>query len=357
MSSSKSSVPIDLQSRRISRRRALAFILIPSLLTFSLLIPRHQTHHISLANSHPSSTLRVLLDHISPDSTSFKQLVALSDSQRAHALAHALNEWRSGPLPPAVSVAAAVCTTRDAVDAILRGDLSQTIVIDVGAQKGYPVTTTALQRLVRVVVSVEPDPAAFPTLASLRVSKNNIFAPLNAALSEPDAHGQIILPALQLNATCSDCPVPSIPVSTVDSLILDGHLLDNVELVGNLDLVSPSHHTLPVHLLRSHTHGHESQVLGGATRLLKSGRVRNVIIEFDPNLIPSRADALVTLQHLFDARFSCTQLTFSSLTEDEKNSPVYPFFGRVAITNVTAVRFHDFVVRKRKKTDVLCSRR
>lgn len=133
-----------------------------------------------------------------------------------------------------------------------------------------------------------------------------------------------------------------------------GHTVDTLVLEGSAGLrVSPA---VPIAILKTDTQGHEAQVLAGARRVLRSGRVRNVIVEFDLSLLRTRENALATVDRLLEVGMHCVHLAFAPVSEELEDPNRWAMFGQ-PVTNVTAESFLAYVKKVGKYTDLLCASR
>ncbi|PXF43649.1 hypothetical protein BWQ96_06608 [Gracilariopsis chorda] len=212
-------------------------------------------------------------------------------------------------MPPTVLVAAAVCSRKIAVEALFRGQV--TGVIDVGAADGYPVTSLALSREAKWVLSCENSP------------KYNRLR----RLSGPGFHHINLLPG---NSRRN----PSII-----------HVLHTANITGDAGDVRKktfiSRGTISLIAIR----GKESDAfLEGAVPILPA--VNNVLLE-----ISADRNASSALHILFNAGFECAHLAFNH------KGKVHPFFGRNSINAESAGQFLQFMAKHAKFVDVLCSKR
>lgn len=270
-------------------------------------------------------------------------------------LVEALATWDEGDAPPAVVKAAAACTPRDATEAILHmlsEELRSQIVLDVGANKGWPVSSLALKYMVGVLLSIEPDSRNFRHLTRLPVPQGTIYIPVKGALSDKPGKMDMAFHSERDDFTCFNClntsrdevTTESVSVKTVDGLILDGAAGQQVD--GEL----------AVALLKTDTQGHETAVLRGANRLLKSGRVIFIIMEFDPKLLRTKENALEAMNLLFESGMHCVHLTFAMVPEQDRANGKWPEFGE-PVSRQTAERFLEFVKKEDKYTDLFCGRK
>lgn len=278
----------------------------------------------------------------------------------ADELASALGRWTMGGIPDEVMWLAAVCTPRDAADAVIRGAGG---VVDVGANKGYPVTQISLQRSVTWVLSIEPDDRNYKSLSNLQPrDKQTQFIAVRGAASSTVGQMSMKFHRKRDDFSCFHClnaskeEVFSMDVDTwtVDSLILE----ENVSK-AKTQLTTTRFHddTSSIILFKTDTQGHELEVLTGATQLLASGRVQNLLVEFDPKLLRTREQAIETIRLIFDAGLQCAHLKFAGTVPNSTvEEAVPPRFGR-AVVPETLERFVDFVTSTGRYTDLFCSHR
>lgn len=276
-------------------------------------------------------------------------------SQPYHALLSALQQWETGAAPADVVRAAATCTPRDATEAILRVHaerLRKYVVLDVGANKGYPVTRLSLQYGVGVLVSVEPDLRNFGPLSGLENGKGSRFLAVRGAVSEKKGVMKMAFHKERDDFTCFNClnvsreevSVEKVNVSTVDGLVY--------EKAGGSEIDSG----MGILLLKTDTQGHEASVLRGAKRLLGSGRVLFVIMEFDPKLFQKKENAMNAMKTLFDAGMHCVHLTFAMVDAEDRKKGLEPRFGE-SVGKDNAEGFYEFVKKTEKYTDLLCAKK
>lgn len=108
-------------------------------------------------------------------------------------------------------------------------------------------------------------------------------------------------------------------------------------------------------LLKTDTQGFEVEVLSGATRVLSSGRVENVMVEFDPKLLRQRDTALELLRILVSQYdYYCTHLAFAGRPKGA--DPLSPF-ETLPVTDANAEAFLDYVTASDGYTDLFCAKR
>lgn len=285
------------------------------------------------------------------------QLAVSSTEMRTAALSAALRSWVRDEPSSEVIAAAAACTPRDATDAVLnavafssRDGLRSFGVIDVGANKGYPVTRLGLQHRAKWVLSVEPDPRNYKVLEALPAQNGTVLAAVRGAVSDEKGTRGMAFDDARDDFTCFGCLNMSregvreenVTVHTVDGLVMDGLAGGGVDKAD-------------VALFKTDTQGHEDAVLRGAKRLLASGRVLHAIMEFDPKLLRTEK-AMAALRSLFEAGLQCLQLSVAPLKEEEKGPNTLPVFGE-PVNSRTAHSFYEFIKASDKYTDVLCARR
>lgn len=346
--------PSPKRMLRITRVRpalALVFAICASLLLLKLL-HSEQSAHLRVASTTPTG-LSVLA-------------AGWDGTDRAVEFAAALHDFRDGRVDALVRFAA-TCTPRDVADALLREEparAARVAVLDVGANGGYPVTRLGLERNIGYVLSVEPDPRNLKRLYALKPASATRYMAVHGAISDARGAVDMAFHAKRNDFTCIGClnaEKPDVHLEKVDAWTLDGLLLDD-----ELPLASVKSRTAagaqalardtPILLLKTDTQGHERQVLGGASRLLQSGRVENVMLEFDPKLLRTKDNALATARLLLDLGMRCVHLRIASVTDEEKRSLTVDqvTFGGV-ITPETVDRFYQFVLNLGKYTDLFCT--
>lgn len=270
----------------------------------------------------------------------------------AAAVASALERWTSGDLPLHLIRALGVASGRDAADAVIaaaaaerpRSSGTRSGVVDVGANKGFPVTKLGLERGVGFLLSVEPDARNFRVLESLKNEHGLNYIPVKGAAGREKKTQRMSFSKDRDDHTCFGCLDMENPgvyteevlVHTVDALLSDAGLRGR-----------------RVALLKTDTQGYEAAVLTGAARSLREHTIENVIMEYDAKLFHSRAGARTALDILFRAGMQCAPLAFAGI---EPGASVPLFDGPVSPD--TADAFWDFVVSQGGPyTDLFCSRR
>lgn len=337
---------------------------------------------------------------------------------RPSEFASALISWTNGPMPDIVVYTAAACSPYDAAKAILRvspknAKSGQNLggVVDVGANRGYLVTKLALQNNVKWILSIEPDKRNFKPLSKLQTVRNSHtnFVAVHGAASDHQGRLKMLFHKKRTDFTCASClkeNQDNVYTRFVDSWTLDGLILENQAITtarahrdyrrGEKSLLrerkTVDHgQTLSVMdsivLLKTDTQGHEREVLFGASRLFKEGRVMNLIVEFDTKLLRTRKNARSLIQFILAAGLQCTHLRFSGKTKSRSSPRKAPFessadslrtverldkdgdvnlnpvvrnsqwpFAR-ALSQANVDEFIDFVRETGKYTDLFCSKR
>lgn len=271
----------------------------------------------------------------------------------AAAVASALEGWTSGDLPLPLVRALGVASGRDAAEAVIAAAAAERPaqsgaragVVDVGANKGWPVTRLGLERGVDFVLSVEPDARNFGVLEHLQTAHGSTkYIPVKGAAGREKNTLRMSFNKDRDDHTCFGCLDESKPgIYTEDVLVhtVDG-LLDGAGIRGRR-----------VALLKTDTQGYEAAVLTGAARSLNERTIKNVIMEYDAKLFHSRAGARTALDVLFRAGMQCAPLAFAGVASGAS----VPEFGRV-VSPDTADAFWDFVVSLGGPyTDLFCSSR
>jgi FkbM family methyltransferase len=160
------------------------------------------------------------------------------------------------------------------------------LVVDVGANVGY-LTSLAAARAGAggSVISFEPHPQVFELLAS-NVARWNASGvapvdPHQVALSDRDGTAELNAgPLFHANMGLATLNEPATATEADILLPVSVQRLDN--MLGDRD----------IGLLKIDVEGHEPEVLRGATKLLDSGRIRDIIFE-DHDPYPDASTALV----------------------------------------------------------------
>lgn len=314
----------------------------------------------------------------------FQNLTAIkktTEEIRADELAATLAAWTEGKMPDSVIHQAALCTPRDATDALLRSSsiaslainnssfdtkLASRGVIDIGANGGYPVTKLALDRGTNWVMAVEPDSRNFKRLSKLSSPNNSTYyVAVFAAASDKSGPVSMTFHRKRDDFSCVSCfdeRRPEVYKHAVDAWTIDGLILSNEVLTS-----AHTHQDFPVSakfspindqivLLKTDTQGHEHKVLSGCQRLLSSGKIENAIVEFDPKLLQEKSSALATIGILLDAGMDCAHLRFAGFVGGDKNRSIATSFSQI-ISHHTVEDFVEFVNVTGKYTDLFCSKR
>lgn len=260
-------------------------------------------------------------------------------------LTEALEIWQptaGGTIPPTVIDAAARCHPADVAAVALLAYERPNIVIDVGANGGYPVTEAAVQGDARLVLAVEPDKRNIPRLRKQRRrSKVSKFVIMHGAAGATSASMRMMFSKKRNDYTCftcmderrSDVFIKTVRVRTVDGI------LKKLDFGG------------PVSFMKTDAQGFELQVLKGAKETFEEGRVEMLMVEFDPKLLRTRENTLELLRLIVDYRMQCVHLAFSG--RRRANTSV-PQFDDLPIHKDNAEAFLDFVVQNTGWTDLLC---
>jgi FkbM family methyltransferase len=164
-------------------------------------------------------------------------------------------------------------------------------VVDVGANIGYfSLLAAKLVGNSGKVVAVEAHPRNFEVL-SAAVQRNGLkqVVPVNIGLSDENGSAQIIMADQNefANRTASMVPQPGLSGPTVPV-----RRLDDCVSGWNIDVID---------LLKIDVDGFETRIVKGATQLLGSGRVRNVIMEFDDHWLSTSGSSAEELTGLLRA--------------------------------------------------------
>lgn len=288
-------------------------------------------------------------------SSALRKLSALKPGEKAVTFRKALQMWTSGPMPRAVSVLAAGCSPRDVSDAVISPSVlrkSPAVVVDIGANRGWPVTRLALSRKVPVIVSVEPDPRNFRDLAKLKKPRGSTskYLAYKGAAARSEGKQMMAFHKTRDDFSCFTCLDTSGKKKDVFQEEVNVYTVDNL-------LLSRSGITkdMPVLLLKTDTQGYEAEVLHGASRLLASGRIHYALVEFDPKLLRERAVALDVIAVLLKNNMQCTHLMFSAPNSSvpQRTAPIFPH-SPLATENMEL--FVDFVIAQGGWTDLFCAK-
>jgi FkbM family methyltransferase len=164
-------------------------------------------------------------------------------------------------------------------------------VVDVGANIGYfSLLAAKLVGNAGKVIAVEAHPRNFEVL-SAAVQRNGLkqVVPVNIGLSDENGSAQIIMADQDefANRTASMVPQPGLSGPTVPVRRLDDCISS-----WNIDVID---------LLKIDVDGFETKIIRGATKLLSSGRVRNVIMEFDDHWLSASGSSAEELTGLLQA--------------------------------------------------------
>ena len=162
--------------------------------------------------------------------------------------------------------------------------------VDVGANIGYfTLLAASLVGESGRVIAAEAHPRNFEILAAA-VERNGLkqVRPVNLGLSDENGSGQIIMADQKeyANRTASMVPQSGLTGPTIQLRTLDECLPE-----WGIDVVD---------LLKIDVDGFETKVVRGGAKSLASGRIRNVIVEFDERWLSasgSSVDELTSLLH------------------------------------------------------------
>jgi len=162
--------------------------------------------------------------------------------------------------------------------------------VDVGANIGYfTLLAASLVGEGGRVIAAEAHPRNFEILAAA-VERNGLkqVRPVNLGLSDENGSGQIIMADQKeyANRTASMVPQSGLTGPTIQLRTLDDCMAE-----WGIDVVD---------LLKIDVDGFETKVVRGGAKSLASGRIRNVIVEFDERWLSasgSSVDELTSLLH------------------------------------------------------------
>lgn len=273
--------------------------------------------------------------------------VAAASQARQLTLINALKSWVPGQeMPASIPYAAAPCPPEDAANAALSIPPmdNPNIVVDIGANGGHPVTVSALRLNARVVLAVEPDERNIQRLQRLRSRSNpntTSYVIIHGAAGatsqvmdirfhkDRDDYGGFT----SLDPKKNDVYTQQVQVKPIDEM------LDELNAKG------------PITLLKTDTQGYETQVLTGARKIFSDRRVQALLVEFDPKLLMTRANAVQLLEVIVGYGMKCVHLAFSGRTV---KSPQVPRFPHLPIFNSSIPEFYDFVLKNTGWTDLFC---
>jgi FkbM family methyltransferase len=164
-------------------------------------------------------------------------------------------------------------------------------VVDVGANIGYfSLLAASLVGKTGTVIAVEAHPGNFEILSAV-VRRNGLeqVVPVNIGLSDENGSGQVIMADQNefANRTASMVPQPGLSGPTVPVRRFDDCISD-----WNIDVVD---------LMKLDVDGFETRVVKGASKSLNSGRVKNVIVEFDDHWLRESGSSTEELKALLHA--------------------------------------------------------
>lgn len=189
---------------------------------------------------------------------------------------------------------------------------NEVAVIDVGANGGYPVTIMAVTHGVRWIVSVEPDMRNFKRLTHIFPEKKHEqyvhYIAVHGAASDTKGIVTMKFHRDRNDFTCIDCldvRKEEVSTSEVEKWTVDGFFFEDdlqhasIQSDSSIEVFKDLQDSR-VLLFKTDTQGHEREVLRGAEKLLKSGRVDNLIIEFDPKLVRTKDNAISVISQALD---------------------------------------------------------
>lgn len=233
-------------------------------------------------------------------------------------------------------------TPRDVAEAVITASRYTGAIVDVGANKGWPVTRMALKIGGRNVYSVEPDDRNFNDLSSRNFSPDAKegdfkFKPILGAAGKEAGMIKMMFHQDRDDFTCVNCL--SDKSDKVDA--------KEVKLYAMQDVVDEKE----VCLFKTDTQGFELSVLQGSEKLFDENKVRYLLVEFDPKLLQRRENAINLLNYLENQGFTCAHLKCVSFEKGMLPSP----FG-LKIERQSFNSFVDHLEKDKSYTDLFCSR-
>jgi FkbM family methyltransferase len=165
---------------------------------------------------------------------------------------------------------------------------SRGTMVDVGANIGYFTLLAAhLVGMDGKVIAIEAHPSNFEILLSA-IKRNGLeqVVPLNIGLSDEDGSGQVIMANQSefANRTASMVPQAGLSGPTVSVRRFDDCISDwKIETID---------------LLKVDVDGFETKVIRGATESLRSGRIKNLIIELNEDWLYASGSSAAELTSL-----------------------------------------------------------
>lgn len=282
-----------------------------------------------------------------------RSMVSTSSESRQLELAFQLTTWlkSGGRFPLTLTSLAAACPPADAAHAAMRSMTNTSkpyVVVDIGANRGHPVTLGALKAGAAVVLSVEPDSRNFVDLekrAHRLASHGTRFVGVRGAAGDQDKTKEMLFHSGRDDFSCFHCLdkrkkevfSQQVRVRTLDTLLSDAQIGDSEEIT----------------LLKTDTQGFELEVLRGARGAFTRGVVASILVEFDPKLLHTKDNAVQVVQMLSGYGMSCMHLAFSGR---KLKRPTTALFADLPISSQNAEAFYNFVVRTGGWTDLFCIR-
>lgn len=276
------------------------------------------------------------------------------DPQLPSLLTASISNWNPSELVPSELLShAARANPALIVHAILsahKKNLSSSVILDIGANGGHPVTRYSLDAAVGLVISAEPDPRNYVRLERLKKTEQTKFVIARGAVSDSVGKKDMAFSKARDDFTCFTCLDKRKPDTYTKTVIV--HTVDELMATNAVEQKD-----WPVLILKTDTQGHEPEVLAGAKELLSEGRrVRYLIAEFDLKLLMKRDRATGLVLTLLRAGFRCMHLVFSGMTEQKRIADKYSRFGsEISEDNVES--FVDFVRGTGEFTDIFCARK
>lgn len=234
-------------------------------------------------------------------------------------------------------------TPKDVAQIVLFSSQYSGAVVDVGANKGWPVTRLALKAGGRNVYSIEPDERNFKELRKLRFvskgrSKRFKYHPVLGAAGREKGSAKMMFHKKRNDFTCMNCldvKKENVFQKEVRVFSVDGVARDEGQIL----------------LLKTDTQGFELSVLRGSKRFLNGNKIRYMLIEFDPKLLRSKENALALLDFTHGHGLQCHHLKYVTR---EKEKVYLAFEDKIEPSSFGS--FVDHLIANNAYTDLFCIR-
>ena len=231
-------------------------------------------------------------------------------------------------------------TPFDIVRGIVEGSTYTGAIVDVGANKGWPVTHVALKTGGRSVYSIEPDERNFDVLKSKYFAPNARhdkykYIPILGAAGKEEGMAKMMFHKDRDDFTCMNCL--DLKKEKVYEKEVKIHAMQNV--VDEKEIT----------LFKTDTQGFELNVLQGSKVLLDQKKIRYLLVEFDPKLLRTRENAIELLTFIENQGFKCAHLKTMTFEKGFTPTP----FGR-KVEKATFNAFIDHLEASKLYTDLFC---